>query len=255
MKQDNSDPLVSATIFSFLLSSFQILVALFVGFQFPDLITLAYLLASALLYAVGVLYGFKAMKCIEASEMSIIATSGSLFTILLSFIILHESLSPAQLSGALLLIIAVIIVQYERKRTASSGVQYAIISASAYGSAVIIDSFILRSLDMFSFMPISSFIVGSILLTLQIRRFANLKHHVMLVNKNLIMYTFLYVCAAITFYIPVQSGIAVAQVSSITKASTITTVVLAMIFLKERNNMGRKIIGAVLTTVGIFLLR
>jgi uncharacterized membrane protein len=45
-----------------------------------------------------------------------------------------------------------------------------------------------------------------------------------------------------------------AQVGTIRQASVIVTVLLAVMFLRERGNLGRKLIAAVLVTAGVFLL-
>ena len=44
------------------------------------------------------------------------------------------------------------------------------------------------------------------------------------------------------------------QIGTIRQTSTIVTVLLAIIFLKERDNLWRKLLAAVLVTLGVFLV-
>lgn len=114
MKEDASDAVISSIIFQFLLSGFSAIVALFMGFHLPPLSFWPFLLSAALLYALGTLFNFRAIKIIEASEMSILSGAGVIITIIISFFFLHERLTITQLTGAALVLLAILLVKYER---------------------------------------------------------------------------------------------------------------------------------------------
>lgn len=74
------------------------------------------------------------------------------------------------------------------------------------------------------------------------------------VNKNLIAYTLIYSIGTITFYTALGKGALLSQVSVIMKINIILTVLLAAIFLKEKDNFYRKVIAALICMAGVILV-
>lgn len=256
MKEEASDPITSTITFQLLLVCFSAVPAVIMGFHLPPLFLLPHFLASAALYAFGTLFFFKAIKIIEASEMSIIAGAGTLVTIIASFFFLSERLTPIQWTGAFLILAAVGIVQHDHRALRfNKGVLYALLGTSFYGLAVVFDGFILRSFDTFSFIPIMSLLPATVLMITYPKKLPKLAHDIQKINKNLGMFGLLYVIGAETFYFPLKNGALVSQMSSISRASIIATVLLAMIFLNERSHPWKKLAGAILTTIGVMLIR
>jgi uncharacterized membrane protein len=68
------------------------------------------------------------------------------------------------------------------------------------------------------------------------------------------IFCFFYSIQAVTYYLAYQSGALLSQLSPVTKLSTVVTVLLGIIFLKERDNLPRKIIATILATAGGILL-
>lgn len=256
MKKEQSDAVSSSIIFQFLLGLTSGIVALFVGFHMPPVNVWPQLLVAGALYAFGSLFFFRSIQTIEASEMTILGSAGTLVTVILSYIFLQERLSGTQAAGVLLILLAVIIINYNRhKFRLNKGALYSLIGASFYGTAVIFDAYVLKTYDAISYLPVMSFIPGIILLGSFPKSVYKLARDVRTIDINLIIYSTLYAFAALMFYIPLQYGALVSQLSTIGRVSIILTVVLAAVFLKERSHIGKKILGAILTTVGIFLIR
>lgn len=256
MKKEESDPVTSTIIFQFLICITSSIVAAFVGFNLPPSNIWLQLLLTGFLYAYGTLFFFKAIKTIEASEMSILGSAGTLVTVILSYFFLHERLNYTQLLGVLLILAAVIIINYNRnKLSVNTGTWYALLGASCYGTAVIFDTYIVQRYSAISFLPFGSFIIGVILLVSFPRSIRKLTHDIRKIDRNLIIYGVLYTLAALMFYLPLQFGTYVSQMSVVGRVSIILTIILAAIFLKERSHIGKKILGAILTTIGIFLIR
>lgn len=255
MKKEESDPIIASIIFQFLLTFFGALFALFTGFHLPSLSLLPYFLLSGVLYAGGTLAFFKSIKLIEASEMTVLGGSGVLFTILISFIFIHERLSPLQFFGAFLIFCAVVLINYNKKTfRLNTGAWLAILGAACYGIAVVADTYIVKRYDAVSFLPLASFTPGLVISLWYIRKvpatIRSLKH----IDRNLLIYSFLYAIQGVTFYLALQYGALVSQMSTISRASIILTVVLAAIFLKETKHVWRKIFAALLTTAGVLLV-
>ena len=72
--------------------------------------------------------------------------------------------------------------------------------------------------------------------------------------QHLLLYSFFYAIAAITYYVALTSGATVSQMAPISRASIITTVLLAAIFLKEKQGLRKKLVSACMVSVGILLL-
>ena len=64
----------------------------------------------------------------------------------------------------------------------------------------------------------------------------------------------IYAVQAITYYEAIGHGANASQVAPIIKSEIVLTVFLATIILKETDNLSRKIVSAILVTIGVFLL-
>lgn len=255
MKEAKSDPVISAIAFQFILGLIASVFTLAKGFRLPNSSLIPYFVGSGALYAVGTVCFFRAIKIIEASEMTIVAGSGVIVTILTSLLFLGDKLSPIQLVGTGLILSAVLLISWEKKSIRiNTGTWLALAGTSAYGLAVVFDTFIIRSYSAVSFLPISSFVPGIFLMLWYYRRIPEVVKYSRQVNRNLIIYSILYAIGAITFYLALENGALVGQMSSIARSSIVLTVILAGVILHETKHIGRKIIGALLTTIGVILV-
>jgi drug/metabolite transporter (DMT)-like permease len=256
MKKDDSDPVIASILFQFLLTFFGAIFALLTGFRLPSLTLLPYFFLSGVLYAGGTVALFKSIKRIEASEMSVLAGSGVLFTILISFLFIHERLTSVQFVGALLILCAVVLINYNRKTfRLNTGAWLAILGAACYGTAVVADTYIIKRYDAVSFLPLASFTPGLIISLWYARKIPATIRSLRHIDRNLLIYSFLYAIQGVTFYLALQYGALVSQMSTISRASIILTVLLAMIFLKEKEKVILKVLSAILVTAGVLLIR
>lgn len=256
MKKKDSDPIVSSIVFQFLVTFVTVIFALFKGFKLPELSQWPYFLIASIFYAYGTLFIFKAIKTIEASELSIVAGIGSFATIISAFIFLDERLRLIQLLGVALTITAIILINKVRRGIKiDKGLLFALIGNSLYGLAVTVDTFILKGYDAVSYTPIISFIPGVILCLIyfpKIKRIAkNLKQSF---DVNLGIYSTLYGIQAVTYFLAIENGALASQISSIFKIEIVLTVILAAIFLNERKNLIIKIVGLILAIGGALLI-
>jgi drug/metabolite transporter (DMT)-like permease len=255
MKEDKSDPVTSAIMFQFLLTAITFVFALIKGYRVPPVSLLPFFLMSGSLYAIGTVAYFNAIKRIEVSELTILGGAGVLLTIIASFLFLHDHLTILQLTGAFLILAAVVYLNYSKNAfKLNTGAWLALLGAGSYGLAVVFDSYIIRHYDAVSFLPLACFTPGLLILLRYINRAPSIIKTIRHTDRNLVIYTFLYSIQSITFYLALQLGALVSQVSSISRASIILTVIFATIFLKETKHLNRKIIAAILTTIGVLLV-
>lgn len=256
MKEEASDPVSSAIIFQFLLGLGSSVIALLIGFHWPPSHLWPFLLASSALYATGSVLFFRSIKMIEASEFVILGGFGTLVTLIIAFLFLAERLTALQWIGALLILLAIVVVKYERSSFRyNTGVLFALLCTSCYGLAIVFDGYNLKFYDAISYLPVLSFLPGIILLFAFPKHIPKALADARRINLNLGIYSALYIISAETFYLPIQNGALVSQMTTVGRVSIILTVLLAMIFLKEHSHLGKKLIGAILATVGIALMR
>jgi len=257
MKGEKSDPLVSAIIFQFLCTIITGVYTLFRGFVAPPLAALwLNFLLSTVFYALGTLTYFRAAKKIGASEIAIISASSAAVTIVASIIFLSERFTLEQGIGTLIIIVSVVLVEMKKRLAVNSGAIYAALGASFYALAVVSDTYILRRYDPVSYATIMLFLPGVLLLVVQpqvVRKFAQGINRKYLLN--MFFYSALYSVQAITYYMALSMGAHASQMGPIFKAEIILTILIAAIFIKERENLGLKIFSGVLATIGVLLIR
>ena len=258
MKQSISDPYASSIIFQILVTLVTFVFVIFHGISLPSSNLVFNVLISTSLYAGGTLAYFHALKAIEASESAILASFGGLVTITSAYAFLGERLNSLQLFGVFIIIFGVLIITASSKKIRfNKGMLFAILGAALYGLATTNDTFILHhSADAITYTSLISLTPGILLLIIHPKAIksiiATTKNPAIM--KPLILYFFFYWIQAITYFLSLASGAKASQLSILFKLEIISTVILATIFLRERDNLPRKIIATIIVSIGAYLL-
>lgn len=255
MKDEDSDPFASSIFFQFVLAFIIFVFAWFRGFQFPPAFLWPRYIFSAVFYGVGTLIGFKAAKKIGASELTILSTAGSVVSIVLGVFLLHEPFGILRVIGAGLIIASIIFLYTGKKLHFTQAAWLAVGSAVLYAFAGVNDMYVIKSYDAVSYVAFMSFLPGVVLCIMNpkaILRIPSVFKGKALIN--MLLYCFFYSIQAITYYLALSLGAGVSQMSPIQKSEIVLVVILAAVFLGERENMGKKILSAVAVTIGVFLL-
>lgn len=258
MKKDTSDPYVSAIVFQFLLAIFTWIFAWSRGllFIFPKTSLWPNIVLSSVLYATGTLLNFKAYKKIGASEVTILGAFGSVASIIFAVFFLQESFGILKLVGTLFILISVIILYGGTTFKLNKGMWYAIGMACCFGVAIVNDTFVLKSYIAIPYVPIISFLPGLFLLIAKPQSIVGIRN--IMKNKQvvspLIILCIVYSIQAITYFLAIEKGAHASQIGPISKSAIIITVLLATIFLRERDNLLKKSLSTVLVMVGVLLL-
>jgi len=137
----------------------------------------------------------------------------------------------------------------------NSGVWYALAVAACYGAAVVNDVGIINRYDPVSYVSVMSLLPGIIIILAFPKRLKKIKKFLQPKPfQHILLYSFFYALGAVTFYSALSSGTTVPQLSPMSRASIIVTVILGAIFLGERKDLGRKIVSAILVSIGVILL-
>ncbi len=124
------------------------------------------------------------------------------------------------------------------------------------GLAIVVDGFNVRHHDVVSYSAIVNSLIVIILLMFYPKAVKQWKYFISLnfLKKMLPLGVFATV-QGVAYLLALSYGGNTAQVGTIRQASVIVTVLLAVILLNEKDNLVRKLIAAVLVTVGVILLR
>ncbi|MEI7989617.1 MAG: DMT family transporter [Chloroflexota bacterium] len=258
MKEESSDPIAQTIAFYGLGGLFAFVVAIFRG-GFHYQISIDQIPFFVLFTAFGTLapvFGFKALKLIGASENSILSSTTRLWVVLGAFIILHEPFSLAKIIGTIVILVGIGFAQWQKEKLAiNKGAIFALIAALSYAITEIIAFYILRNFDVPSFSVYSCILPVILLLIIKPKSISKLSFYfpprralnIGLVSINDTISTML-------LFLAYQVGHNAAQIGPLMATQTIISVILAIVILKERDNMFNKIIGATIVVFGIILV-
>lgn len=259
LKENESQPIAYSILFQFLTGIFIGLVGLlFADLSLPTNLKplLPNLILMTFLYGFSNVFIFKSLKQIEASKFTIIFATRAFFTVLASSLLLKEMLARQQFLGVLLIFSGVVLVNLQSAKISfGKGELLALLGAAAFGSANTNDRYLLQFFEVYPYITVA-FVAPSILMSViypKELRHIQLFLHQKVLTKVLLLCV-LYAFSAISFFAALQVGENSSQIASVNLTSVIVTVLLSIIFLKERGNLAKKVVGTGLSFIGLLLL-
>jgi drug/metabolite transporter (DMT)-like permease len=258
MRGEGSDYFLNAFSFQVLCAILVGIISIVHGFKTPDLPLLLpnYILLS-LAYGLGSLALFKGFKTTEASSATIFSSTRAVWTILLAVTVFGETLSMNHLLGAILIIGAIIFINFKKgKIKLGRGALYILLAALLYGLEFANDGYIIKHSDAFSFLLIGFWLPVIPMFIIKPKVILGLKGLIKSPSiKPLLLLGAVYSTQAVFTFLPYQLGGQASVLGPLQQSTTILTIILAAIFLKERGDILKKVIGAILVTGGVILLR
>lgn len=256
-REEKSDPVLYTIVFALFLSIINFIVAFLWGFNLPPFDwNLLYFLAAALLWGLGTIFLFKAMKEIEASEVTIVVSLRIIVIMIASVFFLKQDFDFLNILGTVLILSATFLVANIKKGVKfNRGLTYAFIVTFFYGSAPVVDAFVLRNFDVISYLAVTNILIFFVLLIifpktiLKVREYT--KPQFLL---RLIPLAVLSSSQAYAYLYAIQRG-PLLQIAPINQSQVIVTVLFGALLLKERDNLFRKIIASLLVVAGVLFLR
>ena len=259
LKNNKSEP-ISFSIF------FQIGVALVIGMivlviqgriPIPNISNISWsVLVMTVLYALSNILIFKSLKVTEASRFTIIFSSKTLFAIIGSSLIFKEGLTPIQWVGAVLIIVGVVAVSSSKLNLKfNKGDMFALAAAFLFGLANTNDRFLVKFFDPYSYVVLGFLLPGVLIAIFYPKKIVNMKEYIKktFIFKMLLL-CLLYGLSAVAFFAALSISPNSSQIFTINAFGAIITVVLAIVVLKERDYLARKIIGAIVSLAGLLLV-
>jgi drug/metabolite transporter (DMT)-like permease len=257
MRQVNSDPKAQSIAFLSISGVLALLVALIRGFRFPTLpLLLPNFMAMIFLLTLAPLFIFRALQLTGASDVAIFLSSQWLWTVLGSFVFLGERATLLKIAGTVFLLSGVVLISWEKhKIEIKKGELFALLAGLLYGLSYVNGFYILQSLDAFSFAVYASFLPAATLVIAQPSTIKRLKFYTSLKNAiNVFTTALLDTIATISFYLAYQVGRNASQISPLSATPVMLTIIFSAIFLKERENLLKKIAGSAIIVSGVALI-
>ena len=258
LREDKSDPMIYLVFFQvstgFMLGVFGLL---FKQLSFPNIKPLLpNLFLMMTLNGVGAISQFKALKYVEASRYAVIFSVRVFVTILASSFILKEGLSGVQWLGTFLIVVGVLLANIQSAKLSFSKKEgLALLSAVVFGLSNTNDRFLLKSFKVYPYIFLGYILPACFVVMLNPYTIRKMKVFLKWqLFKKLLLFSVLFVISGLAFFSALQIVDNSSKVIAINLTPVVLTVLLAAVFLKERDNLLEKILGAVLSFLGLLLV-
>lgn len=259
LNDKNNNPIAFAFVFGISVDVIMLVWALIEGFSIPNLVPLIpNLLAMTLLYCLANIFLFKAFKSAEASEVSILLASSTIWSVLSAVIMLGERLTIIKLLATTLVFVGVATVYYSKSKwKLNFSHLFALLSAVCFGVAFTNDAFIVGKFQNVSSYMFIAFLLSSFaVLLFEPKAVKQLKHFLQKgVIAKLSLTSLVYGISAVTVFQAYKNGGEASVISPISQTSVLITVLISYFLLKEKDRLLNKTIGALLVLSGVWLLR
>lgn len=257
LRNDKSDPVAFAVVFQALVGVVIGIGALAHGFAMPDLSRYwVNVLMMVVLYGAGNIVIFHALKLIDASTFTILFASRAFWTIVGALLFLGERYTWARLVGTLLIITSIVLVSWKKQKVGlGKGELLGLLAGVLFGVAFVNDAFIVQNSDVLSYEAIAFLLPTLGILLVQPKAVKKMPHLLKgdFLVKLLVLSIF-YGISAVAVFMAYKAGHNASQIAPLVQTTTVVTVVLSIIFLKEKTALLRKSVGAVISFIGVVLV-
>lgn len=258
MKDSKSDPNAQAFMFTTIVGLLGLVIVLFQGGlkSHISLVQLPYFFLIASFTTIGSIFAFKGFKYIEASEHTILLTSSKLWSLIGAVVFLGETLTLRKLVAGVMIVSGVMIAEWRKhKFVVNIGGLYVLLAAASYATGEILSFYILRNFDSTAFLVYCSFLSAIIILVLNPNILSKLSFYTKPSNlANIVTVSVNDTLASLFLYTAYQLGRNALQIGPLMATQTIATVVLALVFLRETDNIPQKILGSLIAVIGTILI-
>lgn len=209
-----------------------------------------------LLYAGGNIALLKGLQQIEVSTSSIIMSTMPVWSIIASIIIYGQELTWIDIAGTVLIMSAPIIVFFQSSRPSRAGVLFTLIGSVCFAVATVIDGEVAANTDILSYQTLA-FVLPALpifLYALLSKQFSTDKLIYYLKEPKFYIFNTLYAVAAYTLLSAYATARDAAFIFPIASTQIIVTVLLAALFMGERQNLVRKLVATTLAISGVLIL-
>jgi drug/metabolite transporter (DMT)-like permease len=254
----SKDPALFYVVNGLVAGSILLAHGLWVGFKIPNIQDISLnLIAMTVLLGFGNLLNFNALKKVDASEFTVLFSTRAIWSVLAAVLVLGESFGPKQIIGAALIISSVFLVSWKKKSfRLNEGEMLTLAAAAFFGLEFINDTYLLNRVDLLFYIPLIFLFPALAVAAVNFKKLPTITRVVSF--KDFLKLSFLgllFAVSATATLTAYQVGHNAAQIAILNQTSTIVIVFLGIIFLNERSHMKLKILGAVISLIGVFLVK
>lgn len=258
LKDEGSDPRAQTIAFLGLGGIIAIVIALLRGkldLTFPQPLLINFILI-AVLSTVHYITKYRGFQLIGASEVVIFSTTSKLWNVFGAAIFLHESITFAQVLGAVVILFGIAITLYSKKKfQLNGGIAIVLFSAFLVGLTDINGYYILRQMDASNFQIYAWLLPVFAILITQPQSIKKLKFYLNRTRGPKVALLSLFdTLGNLAFFFSFQAGGKASIIGPLSATKVLITVLLAAVLLGEKENLTNKIIGAIVTVIGVILL-
>ncbi len=218
-----------------------------------DLLVKMFALGSIYFWA-GTLY-YTSYKGGAASVNSILVSSSIIVSTALGIIFFHESVTLLKFVGSVIILLAIVYLNYDKKLKWNKSNNYALAGAALYGIAFTLDKGFSLEFTPHIYQVLFAFSIGIVGL---LYRGKIIVKDLRRIEPNTIKVVFI---SALTFFIwnklnfvAYTVGGEVGRIDSINNAVVFIIILLEVFLLKDKSNLHKKIISAAIALAGISIL-
>jgi drug/metabolite transporter (DMT)-like permease len=253
----NRDPYAYSIVYQLLTASLIFIYTLFAGFNLPPMRPLIGSFAIiTVLYALGNITFFRGLKSTDASVASVLMSSRPIWVMIAAALFLQESISIGRLAGTILVVLGILLITWKHNSIKFKKGHFLILfSALSFGLAFIGTAIILRSMEAATFGVLAFTFPALFLMAINPKVIPKIKT---IINKKTFLEVlgacFFQAIAGVAMYNAYRFGGDASQITPIRELSVVLTVILGYLILKEKTNIVRKIIGSIISFLGVLLL-
>lgn len=228
------------------------------GFKLPNFSDISLnLIIMTIFLGVGNMLNFNALKKVDASEFTVLFSTRAVWSVVGAILILGESFGVKQIIGASLIIASVFLVSWKKKSIRlNEGEMLTLAAAALFGLEFVNDTYLLNSVDLFFYLPLIFLFPALFIGVLNYKKVIRIQNYVSFRDfLKLVVLALLFAVSATATLTAYTLGHNAAQIAVLNQTSTILIVLLGIIFLNERNHMKLKILGALISLIGVYLVR
>lgn len=261
LTEQKSDPIAFSIYFQLLVSLIAAIIASTnIGSYPKDMNVWLVALLISFLYAVLFILFYYALKHTEVSQVGILSATQSFWVLLGGVIFWNEPLSQNKIIGVLLIVFGIAAVYWRKGGFKGFGMpQLLVILCAILGGVLgVLDKYIIGYFSEPATYMVFSFLVPALLTAAFIPGAVKKIKPMLGWNKSnflIIIGAILLNFGSIAYYLALKAGGEVSQIGPIFQSTTILTVILGIVFLNERENLGRKMLGAIIVFLGVLNIK
>lgn len=215
-------------------------------------------LLSGFLYTICMRIFFMALQNTEVSQVETLATTRTIWLMLLGIIFFKEKIYLSQYIGVFLIFLGLVVIYWQRGEVFSFQKNHFYILAYSFlvSCAYALDKYLLTHFSVILFQVIIYLVPAFLSYRFMPFTSQDIKSLLIPKKENYIILSsfFLQMISTLALYAAYQIG-ELSLVGPVAQISTIVIIIVGLIVFKERWNLCRKIIGITLTILGIILIR